>query len=243
MKKLLIILFLLLVLPYSASALTLTVYPDPDPETTSVDGNNQTAGNGTWSVVHDATTGTVSDSTANIWVVTALDTGLYQIARGFILFDTSSLPDDAVISAATVDLTNNSTSNTDINNMSLGIVASTPASNTAIAAGDFDNFTLHSDTVYGSIDLTAFIDNATHTITLNAGGITAIDKTGITKYGLRISGDYNETAGHGSAPGGANETQVRMSETAGTASDPALTITYTVPSGAAAKKKIFIDND
>lgn|SRR3990167_7567923 len=242
MKKLLIILFLLFAQP--VFALTLTVYPDPDPETTSVDGNVQAADNATWSVIHDATTGPGgSDSATDSWIIASLDTGNYKIARGFILFDTSAIPDGSTIDSATVRLTNNSTSNADTNNYSLGIVASSPASNTAIVAGDYDNFTVHSDTVFGSIDLTAFIDNASHTITINASGLAVIDKAGVTKYGIRLSGDYNETAGHGGAPGGQNETQVRMSETAGTDSDPQLTITYTVPGGAVAKKKILIDND
>src|SRR5262245_56639153 len=120
-----------------------TFHPDADPERGSVDGHvvNSSAAS-SWSALHDAASGTsaldsLSLLTAQIAASNASDTDKWDsIIRAFLLFDTSSLPDGAVVTSANLGIYV-STLNNDFGG-NLDLVASTPASNTALATADFD---------------------------------------------------------------------------------------------------------
>ena len=59
-----------------------------------------------WTTVHDAASGDSADDTANTAKVHSYKNGsTYSYARGFFPFDTSSLPDNAVIHSATLNFT------------------------------------------------------------------------------------------------------------------------------------------
>ncbi|KKR90861.1 MAG: hypothetical protein UU41_C0055G0001, partial [Candidatus Roizmanbacteria bacterium GW2011_GWA1_41_13] len=89
---------------------TATFYPDVDPETTSVDGFVQRSGaDESWSTLRNNAVGSYgypssaageiqwiqSNTTANNW---------RGLKRSYFLFDTSGLPDDAVINGATLSI-------------------------------------------------------------------------------------------------------------------------------------------
>ena len=118
--------------------------------------------------------------------------GQYTVERGFLTFDTSSLPDAANITAVTIllFLGNPSKTETDAGQGTLHVVQGTH--NDPIVLGDFD---LVSDVSGGSkdnADLVGTGDGETiTTIDLNATGIGWINKTGITKLALRTAGDIN----------------------------------------------------
>ena len=206
---------------------TTTVYPDPDPESTSVDADIYINNGATWAGVHDATDGTVarpSDTAVNA-CNTEYNAGGYQISRGFFLFDTSAITDTDTIDSATLSLHIQAKID-DINdaNAYCSIITTTPASNTDIVVGDFDQVgsTKQSD----DIDITGVTTGAYNVWTLNGTGLGNISKTGITKFGIRTGHDIaNSDIG---ATIRTSNLQPRMAEFADTTSDPKLVIEHSV---------------
>ena len=216
-----------------------TVFPDPDPETTTVDGF-WGAGNVVWATAHDATTGTDGNDSGTLgYVITRLSGGSYDIYRQCQLFDTSSIPDTDVISDATHSLFDRGIANDD-NGGSVHSVASNPATNTAYINTDFDNFTVHSDTSFGSKTIASWTASAYNDIAINATGQSNISKTGVTKFGCRMSTDMNETTGHGSAPTGLDGVNIRQADFADTSSDPKLAVTHAAAAAAVATSTLLL---
>lgn len=168
---------------------TTTVNPDADPETSTVDGRAYLFGSLPWDTVHDAASASSfqDDLTNNEHVVARkLGTDNYYIMRGFWSFDTSAIGTDS-ISSATFSIYVTGTSNDDNDGQDyMSIIESDPfVSDTAIGAGDYDacgatnNPTELIDTGerkdITSISTTAYLD-----FSLNATGIAAINKSGIT---------------------------------------------------------------
>jgi len=184
----------------------------------------------TWAGMKAATDGTSFDYT------TATASALYLrqnggspnydigLRRVFFLFDTSSLPDNAVISAATLDFYHNSHGNTIGGTPGVVLVSSNPASTSALANADYDQVgsTAYSDTVA----LTAMTNGSLVRLTLNASGIAAITPTGISKFAMIFGADQTNTEPTWTA--NFNEWYVNMDLRAGSA-NPVLTVTYTVP--------------
>lgn len=106
------------------------------------------------------------------------------LIRTIHLFDTSSIPPGATITAASFTLTKNSATNFWTRKPSLGVYTSNPASNTALIPADYNT--------YGSVLLSSTIDYDTFaastlplTMDFNAAGLAAINKGGITKLAIR----------------------------------------------------------
>jgi hypothetical protein len=208
-----------------------TFYPDADPETNSVDGralHNEdlltwatlVAAAGTWGDANVAFEGVIdirSSATSDRWRV---------IQRGIFLFDTSSLPDDAEISAATLSLFGAGKAD------SLGIIpdvniySSNPASNTDVVAGDYDS--LGSTAFSTAITYANWVVPGYNDFTLNSSGIAAISKTGISKFGTRNANyDVSETA-----PSWTSDTYSFLRSyfaEQGSGYEPKLVVTYSVP--------------
>jgi hypothetical protein len=174
---------------------TFVFTPDASPESTSVDGYAARFGvNETFNTIRGGA-GTLSQDSASSEEVATLEatgtTDQYQtMLRGFFLFDTSILTATAIIVSATFSLQINSVTNTF--SQSLGLIISSPSSNTAIVNADYLNITrtrLASDIALGSLTTGAY-----NTWSLNATGIAQISKTGITKFATALSGDIDNTA-------------------------------------------------
>jgi len=214
-------------------ALTLTAYPDPDPETTTVDGSVLNGGSSTWATVHGGTSGSdgAYPSGGLGYIYAGKEGGgTFQIGRFFHLYDTASLPDDATIQSATVSLDMTTLGNGDNDGDDwVNIVPSTPASNTNLVVGDFDQCGAISDpTEYATrIDITGMTANVYTVWTLNATGLSNISLTGITKFGAREGHDAINSAYAGSS-GTLNQAYPKTADTAGTSSDPKLVVEYTV---------------
>lgn len=209
---------------------TLTVYPDANPGTTTMDGRaarisvNETfatilAGAGNFSAIADTT------SYAYIEATTTSDQfgGLH---RSILLFDTSSLPIGATITAATLSVWGVGKNN-GLGSPDLVVVASNPAANTTITNSDYSTLdsTSFGSVVYGSFTAT---DSAYTDIALNASGIAAIVAGGITKLGLVLSWDQTGTFGGSWFASAASYFQFNMADNAsGQSRAPKLTITYT----------------
>lgn len=136
-----------------------------------------------------------------------------------LVFDTSSIDDGATISSASLNMkTSGKTS--DVFSQSVII---TNADTSALATSDYEGRLTNMTTEYNRTAWASLSAVDAYTVfSLNASGISGINKTGSTGIGVRYSMDFDN-----SDPGinGDQEVGWYDSETAGTASDPYLDIT------------------
>lgn len=112
-----------------------------------------------------------------------------SLLRAIFCFDTSDLPDNCYISSATLALYGESKTNA-LGNTALHVVASTPASTSTLANSDYAQL---GSTSFGSVAYDDFSTVGYNTITLNADGINNISKTGVSKFGLVLDWDLNNS--------------------------------------------------
>lgn len=203
-----------------------TFNPNASPESTSVDGYAARVTTEIWATIRAGAGTTADDLGVSLFCQystgTAPNWGSFY--RTFTLFDTSSLPDNAVIDSAIQSFYTVTDGNFAV---SLRIVTTTPASNTAIVAADYSQ----TDTVAQATDRTtaSMAINQYNDWTLNATGLGNISKTGITKFGLRVVGDADNVE---PTPGDGQTSNMREHQTAEDTNKPKLVVTYTVPGGA-----------
>lgn len=138
-----------------------------------------------WSAAHDATSGTAEVNTTPSAVYS--EPGTFM-GRVFLPFDTSTIPDNATITSATlrvyVTVVND---NDNDGNDFIRLVESTQASETLIAGADFDavgTTALATDIDIGTVSTNTFLD-----FTLNSTGLALINTSGFTKLALREGHD------------------------------------------------------
>ncbi len=216
---------------------TTTFYPDPSVEVTSVDGDVFNLGNNQSFAATRADTGGGADNNtiAYSWINSQATTDNYQnIYLAIYLFDTSSISSGSSITSATFSVYGFST--VDNFSQSLVLTNSHPASNTALAAGDYTNHVGTMGTEYGTARITVatFSTTGYNDFTVNATGLgniaTAASTTKVTKFGTRLSGDFDNVAPTWVSQKTASAV-ARTAETASTTQDPKLTVVY-VPSAA-----------
>lgn len=200
---------------------TSTFHPDPSVEVSTFDGFVRNTTGADYAAVQSATDGDVINdtSTGDRGIRNSDVGGSYSIFRSAFLFDTSSIPDTDSITSATFSLYGTGSASEDVDTDSVSVVASTPASNTAIALGDFDQFgttKLATDITIASWNTGAYND-----FTLNASGLAAISKTGITKLGARTAKDISATT-----PTGENYVFTHYADQTGTTNDPKLVVVH-----------------
>jgi hypothetical protein len=108
----------------------------------------------------------------------------------------------------------------------MDIVSSTPVSDTVLANGDYGNTgtTPFSSVAYASLATANYTD-----FSLNAGGISNVSKTGISKFGLRINWDTDNSFGGVWASSTLSGGTWSDGGYTGTTRDPKIDITYTLP--------------
>src|SRR3990167_3511086 len=223
------------IIPGKVGNTTTTVYPNPgNPGTTSVDGYvGNTGENTTFATVRSGAGDTVNVTTSSGLAgeidCSGTTDNFGAIYRGIYLFDTSSIPDTDNIDSATLSLFGNTQSNTAGHaspENDVTIVSTAPASNTTLAASDFNiaSWTMtqqnSTDIAYASWSLVAYNDFA-----LNATGVGNISKTGITKFGATFAGDRTGTCVGCVADGTGFLTAINA-DLAGTSSDPKLVVEH-----------------
>ena len=173
-----------------------TFYPDASVETTSVDGEaGRTGVDQTWTDIRTGAGNSSDDSSAtgrvDIHTHAITNPNWADFRRFFTLFDTSSLDDGTIISAAVEEFVVTSR----INNFtdSLSLITTTPASNTAVVNADYSQV----GTTKQATDLTVAgltVDSATYnTFTLNTPNDGKVSKTSITRFGIRSTFDNDNT--------------------------------------------------
>jgi len=202
-------------------------YPGSTSQNNPVDGMvNHALTNQTWSTIRDGA-GNGCNYSLNEEYIIQISSGSSawnEIKRFICLFDTSSIPDDDVISSATLSIYITENYNNSSWTPNLNVFSSNPASNTSLTNGDFDSLgtTAFATAIsYENINASGYND-----FTLNASGIAAISKTGISKFGLR---NANYDAANSAPTWAASKSWVitaRTSKYSDTSSDPKLTVTH-----------------
>lgn len=213
---------------------TSTFNPDANVETTSVDGTASREGvNEPFATIVAGAGTNASDGGSNTedtpYLVSSASLNNFQILRrSFFLFDTSSLPDGAVITNAVLSTygTASSTKANQLGDADFHIASSNPASNTAIVAADY---AARGSTSFGSISFSAFGTDQYNDIILNATGIAAITKTGVSKFSGQLSWDISSFFGGIWFSAASSGFRATFSDTAGS-QDPKLTVDFTTTS-------------
>lgn len=169
---------------------TSTFYPDANPESTSCDGQSgYENGSESWAVMRAKTDGNFADANSVSVIVAVKNSGAGDdgLGRGFLLFDTSSIPDGDTITSASLWLKPSNVESDPNGSYALAVVQSSPASDTDIMTADFDQCGSLNSPDEGATRV-AHADFSLDTykeIPLNATGLSWISKTGITKLGIR----------------------------------------------------------
>ena len=218
----------------------LTVYPDPNPETATVDGDvRRESVDQTYTAIRDGV-GTLSVDTdtgeVQVGVLSSATTDQFKdFRRSIYLFDTSSIPDANNIDSAILSIFGTG-KNSGLGQTPFHIVSSTPASNTALVAGDY---TQTGTTTFGNITHANFSTTAYNDITLNADGLSNISKTGVSKFGARHGWDIDNSFGGTWASNTWMNMQANYADSAGTTNDPKLAVTHSRAAGGGAFKGLL----
>jgi hypothetical protein len=211
---------------------TSTFYP-------SLDGRLDYSDSGgvAWATIRDASSGTDTGySSATIGLRMRADGNTDEwdyMGRAMVLFDTNLLPDGDSITAATFGLVGSSGDPPSTSfGSSIGLITSTPDSNTALVDADYSEFgtTLQAT----SINFSSIVanDSTYNDWTLNSTGRGNISLTGITKFGIRVSQDITDSEPSWSAGAKSEAFFHGRNETAGGEIRPRLVVTHASPSAA-----------
>ncbi len=179
---------------------SMTFYPDAHVEVSSVDGITRhlqaaqtwaTIQGGAGTDVWDTDEGiTFGDSNCPVGLLAAgvLSAKWDYFYRSIFLFDVSGLTDSAVISAATMSLYGTNKLDSLVASPTVNIFSSAPASNTALAAGDYDSL--------GTTPLATAISYANwiyaspywNDFTFNAAGIAAVQAAADANTVVKLGG-------------------------------------------------------
>lgn len=211
---------------------------------------NQGSLQANWDAVHDAATansaGSYSDGTTSTLIYAVADdfpADIYgRISRGFLMFDTSSLPDNAIISTTTLNILGVTKVNMDNDgNDFLVVLQANNASTTELLAEDFDQCGDAIDNPNeGSerIDLGNITTTNFTSWTLNATGTSWVSKTGFTKLCIREGHDVLDNAVNG-VP---NQLDVHFVQHDDPAQRPYLQIIYETPASTVPTSTASINN-
>ena len=208
-------------------------YPNAHAESTSVDG---VVGRGigageSWTTQRTGAGTLHNDSETNsivgIWSSNNVSAPWIQVQRGIILFDTSAIPDTAVISAATLGVYITGKDDSLSITPSFNIYGSTPAANNDLVNADY---TQTGTTAYSTaIPYASIVTSDWNVFTLNAAGLAALDITGISKFSLK---EATYDAAGGTPAWSSSKTAYIAFDTADNVNlIPYLTVTYSITGG------------
>jgi hypothetical protein len=215
-----------------------TFNPDADPESTSVDGRCSRTVLAdpaeAWATIIAGAGNSGSATSAGasgdsfIFRAGTNNNTWYILGRSIFLFDSSSLTASATISGAIFSINGTAKANDASNTPTINVYSSNPASNTAIA--DADHNTIGS-TAFSTAKAYADMNTAGYNdFTLNATGLAAISKTGITKFGTReATYDVGTTQ-----PLWGGDTKLTVNYADNGSNKPKLVVTFTLPSATVA---------
>lgn len=169
--------------------------------------------------------GTATDNMAGIQASTTTDQ--YQgLRRGFFNFDTSSLTSGATVSAVTFSLWGVFKSN-NLGDTNVDCVSHT-AGSSSLPNTDFVNI---GSTSFAGISIATIATGSYNDFVLNSSGISNINKTGISKYAVRLGWDRAASFTGTWVSNAETRFGGSFADTAATTQDPKLTVTFTLGGG------------
>lgn len=130
-----------------------------------------------------------STSNSALLVASATTNQYAELDRDIMLFNTSSIPSNAVITSVDMYLYGSQKSNL-LGTTTLEIVSSNPASTSSLASSDYSTL---GSTSFGSISYASFNLAAYTKVSLNASGLANITKAGTSKFGAVLGWDLNNS--------------------------------------------------
>jgi hypothetical protein len=205
---------------------TLTVFPDPDQSATTVDGSVIRNGvDETLAVIRAGAGASAGNANAtdNAQLLGSTTSNQFSALRRLVFtFDTHLVQ---TIVSGSLSLFGSS-KNTSLGSPDMHIAGATPAANNILAAADYSQV---QTTSFSSIANASISTSAYNIFSLNASGLSNVSST-ISRFSGQLSWDIlNSFGGVWVASTQSNITFV-MADTAGTANDPKLDITYTLQS-------------
>ena len=218
------------------------VNPDAHVETSTVDGSvehDDLSASLSW---HQIVTAAGSDhdddstsmSCVMLWASAGVANKWRRCSRVIMLFDTSSIPDDATVSSATLQVYGRSKFDGLPCTPDVCVYASNPTSDDDLINTDYA--TLGTTELSNVITYGAFDAAGWNTFTINGAGLALINKTGITKFGLRNANydvaDELDPNNHDPTWNGNNDSFLVVSTAEEAGEEPILTVNYTEGGGA-----------
>lgn len=217
---------------------TTTFYPDPNPETVTFDGgigpDFNYGGTSLSAAQALTTTANMNDTNAqlqeNDWGYAAAyieaPSSQHYLLRSAVLFDTSVIGIDT-ISTVTLSIYGKAGTQDAMNDAYgyIGVVSVAPALNTGWTGSDITIGNWGTTQYATGIDITSWSTSGYNGYSFNASGLSAINKTGISKFGLMHGRDIEVQNWTGTS---ANSVVVAYSsDQTGTTNDPKLVIEHT----------------
>jgi len=140
--------------------------------------------------IHHQYDGIVDDDlvTINVGQYKSSSGDFWELYRAALFFDTSSLPDDANITAATLSIYGSSDESS--TNFDITLVSGAELNDPLVSSDYYPDLYLATES-RGAFSTAGFTTSGYNNISLNGTGISEISKTGTTKFGLRSSRDIN----------------------------------------------------
>ena len=186
-----------------------------------------TQANQTFDVLREAagSAAATSDATpkvAQLVASTVADT-YNTLLRSIFCFNTSSLGGGATISVAVFSL-EGAGGDASLGATTYDVVSAAPAATNNLVAGDYDSL---GTTVFGDFG-TTITSGSYEDVTLDANGIANINKTDISKFGVRLGWDTDDSFGGTWVSAAETYETADFADQTGTSSDPKLTVTFTL---------------
>jgi hypothetical protein len=175
---------------------------------------------GVYNTARTAVNADAKDDTGGWMLISnSLNAGWWLIYRGYLYFDTSSL-NGFVVTAADLKLWGSVGVSGDVDTDTLVIQDGMPTyPHDPLVVGDFDESQYAGN--YASKTFATWTASAYNTLSLNAGGVAAINTSGTTKFCLRTDHDINNNQ-----PTGTNALWITTTEQ-GDPYEPTLIVTFT----------------
>lgn len=174
---------------------------------------------GDWATVRAESSGTVDAAVTKSALAGWYDTS-GRISRGFLFFNTSSIPDDAIITSATLYLYPWINYSGDAQDLVVTQGTTSTYPHDPLDIGDYSASNYSGDG--GRISSTSWTTGDYETLSLNSTGLSWINISGGTKLVFRSSMDIDNSESVANS-----EFVIYMSEQDGTDKDPYLSVTYT----------------
>jgi hypothetical protein len=180
-----------------------------------------------WNSTRAGTGLSANTSNAEDTILATLSGANHTTRQAFFDFDTSSLTAGATVSAAVLTLYGNGNVEADTNNTNLSARIYDWSSG-GLTTADYRDGTAAAWTglsVFATFDVGSWnqTDTVANNFTSDAGAPALVSKTATTYIIVA-----NDRIGNSTAPTGANQVATYFADETGTASDPLLTVTYTV---------------